>query len=151
MSVRNLNIDFSKLLLSFMVVGIHVDLFNDIGREINFLLVDGIFRLAVPFFFIINGYFYHSVKPGASFFWFKRILGLYFFWSVFFAFFWVDFNKPLLTTLYVLFGYYHLWYVVGVLLSGMILSFVSTLLVAFCSTILLIMMLNIYYSLMVKM
>ncbi|WP_351011770.1 acyltransferase family protein [Shewanella sp. S1-58-MNA-CIBAN-0166] len=118
MSERNLSLDFFKLIFSLMVVGIHVRIFEDVNITLNFFLVEGVFRIAVPFFIIVNGYYYHSLTRTQKLSWFRRVFGLYIFWSVLFSIYWFDLDKPLLTMFNVFFGYYHLWYVVSVFLCG---------------------------------
>lgn len=55
---RNIVLDIYKIILSLMVVGIHIRFFYDFNNQIGYILNQGIFRLAVPSFFIINGYFF---------------------------------------------------------------------------------------------
>ena len=42
-----------------MIVGLHAGFLKDVNEYVSFLTVEGLFRIAVPLFFIINGYFYH--------------------------------------------------------------------------------------------
>jgi len=48
-------LDYFKVLLALMVVGLHAEVFG--GREslLGYLLVNGVVRSAVPVYFLING------------------------------------------------------------------------------------------------
>ena len=78
-----------------MVVFIHAPhrfLSHDIGSAIEYFLVEGVFRCAVPFFFVVSGFFlaHHFDEYG----WYKReickrcksLLVPYFIWSLVFGF-----------------------------------------------------------------
>lgn len=118
---KNVALDFFKILLAAMVVAIHSEVFNN-----SHFLVDGLFRIAVPIFFIMNGYFFflkvNSIKSLAS--WSKRVLLIYVFWMIFYLPFYVtkisgvgwNYFQNLFITLF--FGYGHLWYIPAMLLGG---------------------------------
>lgn len=55
---RNQTIDVLKLVFSFTVIGIHVTLFKDMNLFLHRTLTQGLFRISVPFFFIVSGCFY---------------------------------------------------------------------------------------------
>jgi len=50
-------VDIIKLFFSICVVAIHSKIFQDNSRYIGYVINHGIFRLAVPFFFVCSGYF----------------------------------------------------------------------------------------------
>lgn len=118
---RNVSIDVLKLFLAFMVVGLHVGLLQDAGPLVGYLTGNGFFRIAVPIFLIINGfYFYPAVQRGEARRWFGRVVSLYLFWMTIYAYFWFAALSPtpagfakFIHTIAI--GYFHLWY-----LSGMI-------------------------------
>lgn len=123
---RNLILDLLKVLLAFMVVGLHAGFLNGISQEGNFLTVNGLFRIAVPMFFVISGYYFTSISTNEMLLkWVKRILYLYAFWMLFYIYFWF---RPksfslievirIIKTLVI--GYHHLWYLVGTLGAGII-------------------------------
>lgn len=58
MMQRNLSLDFLKIVLSFFVVGLHCSFLIDVNTDAYFATVRGIFRLAVPIFLIISGYYF---------------------------------------------------------------------------------------------
>ncbi|KAF0815395.1 Serine/alanine racemase [Andreprevotia sp. IGB-42] len=124
---RNLTLDLLKVLLALMVVGLHAGLLTDSAPELGQLLVQGLFRIAVPSFFIANGYYFAAWltrgKPISK--WLLRILVLYAVWMVIYAplylrAFWKSGDTlDLLTDL--VFGYRHLWYLPAMLLAGLLL------------------------------
>jgi len=124
---RSVSLDICRLILTIMVVGLHVGLLHEYNELISFLLVDGLFRISVPIFFIINGfYFYKVVENGGVRRWLFRMLGLYVVWMLFYMPFWMNVSelsgetaKDLITKIF--FGYYHLWYVAGTLYAGALL------------------------------
>lgn len=89
---RNLGIDFTKFVCAIMVVGIHIAPFgiqetNSVLYYANFYLQNCVFRIAVPFFFVCNGYFlcmrmdYDGDTGNIIKNTFFKILKLYLIWS----------------------------------------------------------------------
>lgn len=64
--LRNNSIDVFKYFCALLVVGIHAHPFEVFGTEAHNIFLDYFSRIAVPFFFIVSGYFYskklHSGK-----------------------------------------------------------------------------------------
>ena len=69
MKIQSVTIDYLRPLLAIMVVGLHVRPYYTTGTELFFdgtfeALVITIFRvlfsMAVPFFFLISGYFFYQ-------------------------------------------------------------------------------------------
>jgi hypothetical protein len=129
---RNSVIDLLKLVLALMVVGIHADLFIETSKSVNHILADGIFRLAAPIFFVINGYYLSScLKESNSFFiWAKKIMFLYCFWMFVYSPFYFHLIKSNNTLVFFakavfmfLIGYHHLWYVAALICAGFLLFF----------------------------
>lgn len=56
--VKNRNLDFSKFICSILVIMIHVNLFAQENKWLNFIFVQVLPRIGVPFFFMISGYFF---------------------------------------------------------------------------------------------
>lgn len=129
---RNFFIDFLKIAMSFAVVGIHVDLMMDINPIIGNLLVNGIFRIAVPVFFLINGYFfYDAIKKKTQRKWIKKLVFLYVFWTLIYSKLWIgniiygiEIGAYALsakyTSIYMILGFYHLWYLSGIIGAALI-------------------------------
>lgn len=124
---RNIALDILKLSLAFMVVGLHAGFLNDISSLASYLTVNGLFRIAVPIFLLINGFFFLPVleRSGATA-WLKKILILYIVWMSFYSYFWVI--SPLGSENYIaqlirsiLFGYHHLWYLSGMIGAAIVL------------------------------
>lgn len=124
-TIRNANLDFAKLVLAAMVVGLHARLLQDTRPELGHLLVNGLFRVAVPVFLIVNGFYLHdAISQGRFLNWLKRVLKLYAFWMVIYAPFWIlrDGSFSPINALHkVLFGYHHLWYLIGIAGGGFVL------------------------------
>ncbi|MHA2937667.1 acyltransferase family protein [Vibrio sp. RC27] len=126
---RNIALDILKLSMALMVVGLHSDFLRDISPLWNFLTVHGIFRAAVPIFFLINGfYFYPVLLKNNQLYWFKRFFTLYIFWTIIYSYFWMEnpkFPFYLVFLKNIIIGYYHLWYVPALLGAAMILTTVK--------------------------
>lgn len=55
--MKKINIDIIRLIAAFMIVAIHTYPFEFISNDIDFLITRVLFRVAVPFFLMITGYF----------------------------------------------------------------------------------------------
>lgn len=111
-----------------MVVGLHTNLFYTLSWGLNFISVNGAFRVAVPVFFVLAGYYFYSISTFEKFkAWAKRLIILYAFWMVVYVPFYTPIfdmftmlnSTPLVATL--AFGFFHLWYVIGMLMGGALL------------------------------
>lgn len=123
---RNLMLDGMKIILAIMVIGIHSHLFFDVNKFMYSITSNGIFRIAVPIFLLINGYFFYSINTKSLLKkWSSRVLTLYVFWMLVFSPFWLsisnDFTSSILGAIKtIIFGYHHLWYLSAMLLAGLI-------------------------------
>ena len=110
-----------------MVVGLHAGFLGDFSPLGEYLTVNGIFRIAVPVFLIINGYyFYYVLSKNNQVNWLKRVSILYAFWMVFYSYFWFaipDFSFIGIAKLIksIVIGYHHLWYIAGMMGAAIIL------------------------------
>lgn len=127
---RNIALDYFKLILSGLVVLIHLQA-HPISLE--FLIGNGIARIAVPCFFIINGYFLASIINDKSTFrqYIKRLIILYVAWMFIFSGFYIDkilhinsFKSLCLTLLLLVLGYYHIWYIAALIYASLLLKLV---------------------------
>jgi len=124
---RNIALDTLKLAMAFMVVGIHAEFLGDVTLLGKYLTVNGLFRLAVPIFLIINGYyFFYVISKEQQLQWLKRISVLYFFWMAIYSYFWLtlpDFTFIGFIKLIklIVVGYHHLWYVSGMIGAALLL------------------------------
>ena len=117
--MRNISLDILKLVLSFFVIGLHCAFYKDHDRDIAHMLNNGLFRIGVPLFLIINGYFFYSIKTSAQFRkWVRRILMLYVFWMICYIPIWQPKLRPM-TLISVFNGYFHLWYIVNLLYAAL--------------------------------
>jgi hypothetical protein len=127
--VLNGNLDALKVVLAVFVVALHCHIFGGNATTLGYLLCNGLFRVAVPTFFIINGFYLHRVlAEGQSFaIWFKRGLWLYLFWMLIYSPMYVSpatsgsVGGMLAVLKTLLIGYFHLWYLTGMLGGGLIL------------------------------
>lgn len=122
---RNISLDILKVFLAILVVLIHLSFLSDKIVVLSQLIINGICRLAVPLFLIISGYYFVSVNSKQKLFkWVSRLCILYIVWMLIYSFNWVgkfDLKQSLFVTV---FGYFHLWYLIGTLLSGVLLFLV---------------------------
>lgn len=122
--MRNILLDILKVIAALFVIGTHCSFLFDYS-EVSFRIVtNGVFRIAVPFFFCVNGFFLFTVfKNGHIQTWLKRVGILYVIWMLIYIYFWTylqDYNwlKMVLT---LVFGFNHLWYLAALLVGGLVL------------------------------
>lgn len=116
---RNLSIDVLKIILAFFVVFLHMNFLKETHPLLSYLLVNGLFRIAVPVFLVITGfYFFHIDTTKKLKKWLFRTFLLYAIWMLIYISYWKDNDEILLT---IVFGYHHLWYLIGTFFSGSIL------------------------------
>ena len=84
-------IDYLKLFFCFCVVGIHSEIFYNFDNIIDYTVFHAIFRCAVPFFFIVTGFFFgikiykaNSLKEKNQIInkYLKRLIIPYLFWLI---------------------------------------------------------------------
>lgn len=126
---RNVSLDILKLVLAFMVVGLHADFLSSVTSTGSYLAVNGIFRIAVPIFLLIGGfYFYVATLKGSVRTWLKRILYLYLFWMMFYSFIWFNMGSSFVSFIKIfIIGYHHLWYLPGMLGAAILVSILNNL------------------------
>lgn len=120
MNKRNAALDLLKIVLSLLVILLHCNFYKEYNKTISSLIVNGLARIAVPVFFIINGYFFKTlIDNNRTKSWFKKVLMIYIVWMVIYSFFW--FNNNLINLIFNLFiGYHHLWYISAMVASAFI-------------------------------
>ena len=75
----------------------------------------------MPVFLVINGYFFFSVLArDGQISWFKRVFILYAVWMLFYSYFWFSMPEASIScfvklAIYIIIGYWHLWYISGML------------------------------------
>lgn len=118
---RNLLIDVLKIILAFFVVFLHMNFLKETYPLLSYILVNGLFRIAVPVFLVITGfYFFHIDNAKKLKKWLFRTFLLYAIWMLIYVSYWKDNEQIWLT---IIFGYHHLWYLIGTFFSGFLLYF----------------------------
>ncbi|MFT6215027.1 MAG: surface polysaccharide O-acyltransferase-like enzyme [Roseivirga sp.] len=121
---RYLALDLLKAVLMVMILAIHSSFLFDYSQALGHIMNNGLFRVAVPLFLIISGYFsVRAFSEGKAVGWIKRIAVMYLVWTLVYLPFWVDmvqFN-PFRSFIDLIFGFYHLWYISSLLWGGIIL------------------------------
>tara|TARA_Y100000296_G_scaffold86611_1_gene126986 strand:- start:75 stop:1031 length:957 start_codon:yes stop_codon:yes gene_type:complete len=124
---RNVSLDILKLLMAFMVVGLHAGFLGEFSTLGSYLSVNGMFRIAVPVFLVINGFYFFSIlAKGSQINWIKRVLILYVVWMLFYSYFWFSVPEISLVGIVklvksIVIGYHHLWYISGMLGAAILL------------------------------
>lgn len=104
------------------VVGLHIHFLRDSYPTVSYLLVNGLFRLGVPVFLIITGYYFSFVNDFSKLKkWLFRISILYAIWTVVYIPLWKEGDA----VTNIVFGYHHLWYLNGTLFAGILLFFLK--------------------------
>lgn len=116
--MRSLSIDVLKIILAFFVVFLHMHLLRDEYPSLSYVLVNGLFRIGVPVFLIITGYYFYYVDTFDKLKkWSLRTFLLYSIWSIIYIPLW----KEGMVFTNIFFGYHHLWYLIGTLFAGILL------------------------------
>lgn len=119
---RNISLDILKLFLAFAIIALHGKIFLDLNNLLYFFTVNGIFRIGVPVFLLITGYYFFLLNDFKR--WLLRLFFLYAFWMFFYSIFYIDYLKTLGNILEIVFlGYHHLWYLAGTIGGGILLYF----------------------------
>ncbi|WP_376777497.1 acyltransferase family protein [Flavobacterium covae] len=121
--MRNNNLDVLKIIMAFLVIALHIfPVSKETGIEglISYEIASGITRIAVPTFFLISGYFLRNKLNDKPYLWkyTKRILLLYVVWQFiylpdlirFYNLGWFSKSDMILKLIY---GYWHLWYLLA--------------------------------------
>lgn len=122
MMERNLSVDILKIFLAIIIIALHGKIFIDVNEDLFFYLVNGFFRVGVPVFLVISGYYLYNVKNFKG--WFNRVLILYLIWTLFYSFIWFQplnsVKNTITDIMFLFFGFHHLWYLAGLLLGGLL-------------------------------
>jgi hypothetical protein len=119
---RNITLDYTKLILSFLVVAIHIPIFWEYKLFSN-LIANGLCRIAVPCFFVLNGLYINKVINDYTVFkkYIKKLFTFYLVWMIIYAPFYLFYYKDnlltsvLLNVSNIVFGFWHLWYIIGLI------------------------------------
>ena len=131
-------INIMKVICSIFVIGFHCNPFNRISVRVEFILNNFIFNIAVPFFFVCSGYFFWEKYKTDKIYiksYLKRLLKIYLIWSMIYLP-WIIFkyciNDRLLIYDFIILvrnivfsgTVYHLWYLVTLIYSIIIIGVV---------------------------
>ncbi len=121
---RNILLDILKVVAALFVIGTHAGFLFEYSEVASQIVTNGIFRIAVPFFFCVNGFFLFNVfKNDRIKMWAKRVGILYLIWMLIYTYFWVYLNDfellKVIPTFF--FGFNHLWYLAALFFGGLIL------------------------------
>lgn len=139
---RNNTIQMTRLICAFMVIAIHTFLFKEVSYYLNHITVNAFCRFAVPFFFMITGYFYEKKESSAYIKHYNiKIIKIFLLWAlIYFPFDFIyrqlivkdiSFSKALNAYIHdSMFGgfngaFYHLWYLIAVIVAFSLLNFIS--------------------------
>ena len=132
---RNNSIDCFRLICALLVVSIHTHPFEDQNELLGYIFVQVLPRIAVPFFFCVSGFYYiRQLEAGKkcilrTLF---KVFKVYLVWSAIYLI--VDIIISLLTSSFsfvtylknfiidfIFYGtYYHLWYIIALMVSILI-------------------------------
>lgn len=132
MKARNISLDYLKLLFSFFIVALHSGFLGGLNNLCGYLFINGLFRIAVPTFFMINGYFLYRIIDNSQKVkkYLKHIFVMYIAWMIlylplYYSAYELGSLKDILRFVIMLLnGYAHLWYLVG-LLGAVIIIYIT--------------------------
>ncbi|WAC03796.1 acyltransferase family protein [Lacinutrix neustonica] len=121
---RNILLDIFKIIVALFVIALHCRFLLDLNPIIYQIFGNGIFKIAIPLFFCVNGFFLFNVfKRNHIKIWVKRVGVLYVIWMLIYSYLRVylnDFNLLKMIAIF-LFGFNHLWYLAALFLGGILL------------------------------
>ena len=126
---RNCSIDIFRYVCAIMVVMIHVRPLEEFSEHLGYVTSNIIPRIAVPFFFVVSGYYYiQKLENNEKVFtkYIRGLLKIYLIWSI--VYFIVNFvewgHKDIVgfvvdsaLKFFVLGSYYHLWFFPAMIVS----------------------------------
>lgn len=120
---RNILLDIIKFIVALFVIAVHCQFLIEYNQSVSYLLCNGLFRIAIPLFFCINGFYLFEVfKKNQITKWLKRVSILYVLWMLAYSYFWIPAStNPIKIIVTLLFGFNHLWYLAALLLGGFLL------------------------------
>lgn len=134
----NNSVNIMRLMCAYLVVAIHTNPLSDINQQVGFFISEVITRIAVPFFFIVSGYYYcQKVKADRKYFkyYIKNLLPNYCMWAL--IYFIVNLFQAIFgdyfsiksyivdcVIRFLLYGpYYHLWFVPALIIAALFVTF----------------------------
>ncbi|MGP3695894.1 acyltransferase family protein [Rhodobacter sp. NSM] len=122
--LRNLSLDALKIAMAVMVLGLHAGFLRDVDQVASDFFTNCLFRIAVPTFLVINGYYLERQLDRGIGRWAARVALLYVLWMALYAPLWLPgaLKVPAFGREVAFFGYYHLWYLLALLLAGLMVA-----------------------------
>lgn len=124
---RNVFLDYFKIFISIFIVCSHMHPLFGYENFGGWCISNGIGRLAVPLFFIINGFYtyskltdYQAVKK-----YIKHLTLIYLVWTLIYSPFFITSVRVKDIVAIILTGYYHLWYMPAAIIAIILLYFVK--------------------------
>lgn len=113
-------IDPLRLMLAVFVVALHGGFPDAAPALVKQVLFNGLYRLAVPVFAVISGYFFlAALRRGQGWRYLRRIAAVYLLWMVIYLPFYGPGVGSLGQALHLMvFGYFQLWFLPGLLVSA---------------------------------
>jgi surface polysaccharide O-acyltransferase-like enzyme len=119
---RNKLLDIFKVIAAILVIGLHCRVFYDINLYLYQITANGLFKIVLPLFLCINGYFLSFIFKKNTFRkWLKRIITLYLVWTIIYSFFWFKPFSVFKTIQVIFFGFNHLWYLASLVFGAIVL------------------------------
>ncbi|MEQ6280393.1 acyltransferase family protein [Kluyvera huaxiensis] len=116
--MRNLAIDYLKVVLAFLVLVLHSEIFLHTIPTLGFVLINGVCRIAVPLFLLISGYYFVYITTFDRLKkWLARLSLLYLLWMLVYSPFWFDVSN-LRSLMNLATGFAALWYFPGLIIAG---------------------------------
>lgn len=118
--LRNLSLDLLKVVMAAMVIGLHGGFLRDVNPAAASYFTNGLFRIAVPTFFLINGYYLERLLDRGVWPWFRRMLVLYGLWMLIYGPRWLRPDVRPLEDIAkdAVIGFYHLWYLIALIAAA---------------------------------
>lgn len=117
-------VDSLRLVLAIFVIALHTGFPHELPEPVRQILLNGLYRLAVPVFALVSGYFFAAaLREGKALPYVGRILTLYLLWMLVY----LPIYGPDLTSVghalrLWFFGYFHLWFLPGLVVSALLVT-----------------------------
>ena len=123
--MRNASLDLLKVGCAVAIFLLHIGFLKNHLPFFSFLINQGLFRVAVPIFAMITGYFFFKIKDSDRLKeWMIRVFILYAFWMLLYSPFWIstDLKDNIIN---ISTGYFILWYLINLIPAGFLLYFIN--------------------------
>lgn len=136
MKERNITLDYFKIILSILVINIHAPFVSiyppvdtgfwpQLGYVSGWLFSHGITKIAVPLFFIINGFFLDLSNTTKVIKYIKRLIIMYIAWALFYLPIYYPYLDTMTFIKVLATGFFHLWYLPGLIGAVILLFFIN--------------------------